>query len=302
MTVTVSNGDRLIFPDDGVTKADVVAHYAVVADHLLAFATGRPLTLQRFPKGIEAKGFMQKNASKHFPTSIGRMAVPKRGGGQTIYPVVNQADDIAYLANQGTVTFHMWTTSAARPTHPDWLVMDLDPDEGDVLGARDATKAVGELLAEFDLEGFPLATGSTGFHVWVRLDGSTTTGDVSATSRALAGLATCRHPNFMTMEFLKKKREGRVFVDWLRNTPTATTVVPFSLRPRSGAPVAVPLTWDELETAAPAQWTIGHIDDRLDLAARLSSPPVALPTEAIMAGARKAGVDLDTPHDRFGRS
>lgn len=289
-----------MYPDDGVTKAEVVAHYEQVGDLMIGFLAGRPLTLQRFPRGIDAKGFMQKNAADHFPDSIGRLPVPKRGGGETVYPVVTRAEDLAYLANQNTITFHMWTSSAEHPGHPDWMVIDLDPEDGDIAGVHHATAVIGDLLDRFGLNGFPLATGSKGFHVWVRLDGSADFGEVSEASRALAGLAVAANPDDLTTEFLKKNRKGRVFVDWLRNGPTATVVVPYSLRPRAGASVAVPLLWSELGDAKPDGWRIGNISDRLTI--DTSTEPQALPLADIISQAREAGVDLDTPHDRFGRS
>lgn len=297
----ISSPEKVLFPAGAttaaITKAEVVAHYQRVADVMLPLLGGRPLTLQRFPRGIEAKGFMQKNASKHFPASIARLPVPKRGGGTTLYPVVTRAEDIPYLANQNTITFHMWTSSAATPGIPDWLVIDLDPEDGDVAGARFATRAVADELARFSLSGFPLATGSTGFHVWVPITGATMA-ETSQASRALAGMAALHHPGRLTTEFLKKNRKGRVFVDWLRNTPTATTVVPFSLRPRRGAPAAVPLTWSELPTAVPDGWPIGSLGTRPPIIC----DPQPLPAGEIMAAARDQGVDLDTPHDRFGRA
>ena len=296
----VSSPDKVMFPDVGVTKLDVVEHYRLVADRMLGFCGGRPLTLQRFPRGIGAKGFMQKNAADHVPGSIGRLPVPKRGGGETLYPVVERAEDLAYLANQNTVTFHMWTSSAARPGRPDWMVVDLDPESGDLTGVRGATRLIGELLTSFGVEAFPVATGSKGFHVWVPLDGGLGFDDVASVARALAGLATVEAPDAVTTEFLKKNREGRVFVDWLRNGPIATVVVPFSLRPRRGAPVAVPLRWEELADAEPDGWHLGGLGDRLDLDPGVV--PQSLPVGEIVAAARSAGVDLDTPHDRFGRT
>lgn len=299
MTIEVSHPDRVIYPEAGHTKADIVDHYLRVGDAMLAFLANRPLTLQRFPKGIGAKGFMQKNAGKHFPASIGRYPVPKRDGTLTNYPVVTQAIDLAYLANQGTLTFHMWTATIATPDRPDWLVIDLDPEADDLDGVRFATHAIRAVLADFGLQGFVLATGSKGFHVWVPLDGATSFGEASVATRALAGIAVARHNDELTTEFLKKNRRGRVFVDWLRNTGIATVVVPFSLRPRPGAPVAVPIRWDELATARPNQWTLDDLGDRLDVS--ISLPPQALPVGAIVEAARAVGVDLDTPHDRFGR-
>lgn len=297
--VTVSNPDRVIFPGAGFTKADVVGHYERVGEAMLAFLAGRPLTLERFPKGIDAKGFMQKNASKHFPDSIERYQVAKRDGEFTSYPVIHRADDLAYLANQGTVTFHMWTATAARPEYPDWLILDLDPEATDLDGVWFATQAARELLGEFGIHGFPLATGSKGFHIWAPLDGTVAFGQVSLATRALAGLAAQRHPDRLTTEFLKRDRQGRVFVDWLRNTGIATVVVPFSLRPRPGAPVAVPLRWDEVPTARPNQWTLDELGDRLSVDVGIPAQPI--PVERIVDAARSAGVDLETPHDRFGR-
>lgn len=296
----VSSPDKLLFPADGITKADVVEHYELVGQRMLDFVTGRPLTLQRFPRGIDAKGFMQKNAADHFPASIRRLPVPKREGGDTVYPVVDQADDLAFLANQNTITFHMWTSSADRPGAPDWLVLDLDPEQDDVDNARHATRLIRDVLDSFGIDGMPLATGSKGFHVWVPLDGSHDFGEVSLAARSIAGLAVAADPARLTTEFLKKNRGGRVFVDWLRSTPTATVVAPFSLRPRPGAPVAVPIRWDELDEAQPIGWKINSLADRLELDTSLAS--VGLPVDDIVEAARSAGVDLETPHDRFGRT
>jgi bifunctional non-homologous end joining protein LigD len=266
---------------------------------MLDFMAERPLTLQRFPRGIAAPGFMQKNASQHFPPSIRRFTVPKQDGGTTSYPVVDAADDVAYLANQGTLTFHMWLSRTDAPDRPDWLVLDLDPDDGDVAGARHATAQVRELLAEFGVDGFPVATGSSGFHVWVPLAGAPRSEDVADAARALGGLAAARDPDRLTVEFLKRERRGRVFVDWLRNTPGATVVVPFSLRPTPVASVAVPIRWDELSFAQPDGWRIGDMDDRLTIAT--DTLPQRLPVERIVAAAREADVDLTSTFDRFGR-
>lgn len=298
--VDVSSPDKLLFPANGITKAEVVAHYELVGEHMLAFLSGRPLTLQRFPSGIDGKGFMQKNAAAHFPDSIERHAVPKRDGDETVYPVVRTAADLAYLANQNTITFHMWTSSVTSPGNPDWMVIDLDPEAGDVEGVRNATRTIQELLDSFDIQSNLLATGSKGFHVWVPLDGSADFAQISQSARALAGIAATTQQESMTTEFLKKNRKGRVFIDWLRNGPTATVVVPFSLRPRPGAPVAMPLRWEELDTTQPDTWRLGQIEERLTHV--WEAEPQTIPTEAIITAATELGIDLDTPHDRFGRT
>lgn len=300
-----SNPDKVMFPDPGHTKADVVGYYNAVAERMVPMLVDRPLTLHRFPNGIGSKGFMQKNVAKHFPESIGRFEVPKQEGGTTVYPVVTQAEHIPWLANQGTITFHIWTSRIPdRP--PDWMVLDLDPSAGS--GAADVHEVavlVGEVLREFDLSSHPVVTGSKGFHLWIRLeddDDPVSAGDVALANRALAGLVALRRPDIATTEFLKKDRKGRVFVDWLRANRGATVVAPFSLRATATASVAVPVEWNEVPDVAPDRWTLSDVDDigtRPNLPDR--AEPQRLPVDDIVAAARKAGVDLDTPFDRFGR-
>ena len=298
--VEVSNPDKVMFEGPGFTKRDLVGHYERVGDQMLAFVADRPLTLQQFPNGVGTKGFMQKNASEHFPDSIERFQVPKSDGGFTTYPVVHRAEDIAYLANQGTITFHMWTATTLDPSHPDWMVIDLDPEEGDLDGVRATVREVGRILGEHGAEGFPLATGSTGFHVWVRLDGSLDDGQVASAARALSGLVAASLPDTATLEFLKKHRAGRVFVDWLRNTPGATVVAPYSLRPRPGAPVAVPITWDEVDQVVPDGWTLDDLGDRLEVFT--DTPEARLSLDDLLQRAADAGVDVESDFDRFGRT
>ena len=330
-----SNPDKVMFPggDDGpggdgrpqLTKADLVGYYNRVAAKMLPMLLGRPLTLHRFPNGVGSKGFMQKNVAKHFPESIRRFEVPKQEGGTTVYPVVTEAEHIPWLANQGTITFHIWTSridGKETDARPDWLVLDLDPADGpgdgtaasadgasaDVHTVAAATRSV---LDEFGLESYPVATGSKGFHLWVALDGPATMEkadqhQVATANRALAGLVAVRNPEIATTEFLKKDRAGRVFVDWLRANRGATVVAPLSLRAKPGAPVAAPLDWSEVAETAPNRWTIADVDELLQRPTVVeraggASGPRSLPVDDIIAAARAEGVDLDTPFDRFGR-
>ncbi len=138
----VSSADRIMFPEIGLTKGEMVGYYETMADLIFPFLVARPLTLERYPRGIGAKGFMQKNAADHFPASIERYEVPKTDGGITTFPVITEPGDVPYLANQGTVSFHIWTSRAPDLDHPDYFVMDLDPEAGDVGQARSATEAV----------------------------------------------------------------------------------------------------------------------------------------------------------------
>ena len=299
--VDITNPDKAMFPDVGLTKADLVGHYERVAPLMLPIVADRPLTLERYPNGVAEPGFMQKNAGKHFPENIRRVAVDRRDGGTTNYPAISETESLAYLANQGTITFHIWTSRLPDLDRPDHLIIDLDPELGDLEVVRSVTRLTGDLLASFGLASLPLATGSKGFHVWAPIVPDHPFAAVSLVARALAGLIVLEAPDDATTEFLKRERAGRVFIDWLRNHRGASVVAPYSLRPRSRAPVATPISWDELPTTAPDAWTLETIVERLALPPTLPEPQ-ALPVDRIVETARRTGVDLDTPFDRFGRT
>ncbi len=299
----VSNAGRIVFPEAGVTKGDVVSFYARVAGRMLVHMAGRPLTLQRFPKGLSGPGFMQKNTPKHYPESIGRFTVDKRGGGTTTYPVVSDSADIPYLANQGTITFHIWPSRMADPWTPDRIIFDLDPPEGAVAPVRRAASIVRGFLDTLGLPSLPVATGSKGYHVVSPIKASVTAERLSAALYRAAHLLADRHPDLLTVEFRKENRRGRVFLDWMRNHPGATSVCPWSLRPRPQATVAVPITWDDLEETPPDAWTLRTIETRLalpdPLAELVANPPDPVDAvTALEATLDEAGIHPE-PFDRF---
>ncbi len=298
--VKVSNADRVVFPEPGITKGEVVGYYAEVAPIMLPLLAGRPLTLQRFPKGLSGSGFMQKNAPDHYPDEIGVHEVPKVDGGTTRYPVVTTEEAIPYLANQGTITFHAWTSTVERPEKPDWMVIDLDPSEGDVGSVRQVAHVTRQVLDTYDLDSLPVATGSKGFHIWVRLEPELDYSIVSRCAHAIGEFIQRAAPELATGEFLKKDRDGKVFVDWLRNSMSATVAVPFSLRPRPNASVAMPITWDEVDGTEPNEWVMGRALERAPEAPAFPEA-CTLPVDAIEAAAIDLGIDLETTFDRFGR-
>jgi bifunctional non-homologous end joining protein LigD len=297
----VSNPDKVIFPDAGLTKRDLVGYYEDVGPAMLPHIAGRPLTLERYPNGIGAKGFMQKNASKHFPEYIHRVEVPRRDG-STTHPVVTSVAGITYLANQGTVTFHVPTVRIEQLFVPDRFIVDLDPAEGDTESARLATEVTGAFLAEYGLASIPMTTGGDGYHTVVPIEPGLGTSAVGEIAQAAAALLEYRHPGLLTTHFRKERRKGRVFVDWLRNRAGQTGVAPWSLRARPGAPAAVPITWDELEDTAPDGWSLATApaqpqpDPLLALAATPSDLRAA--GEAILTEAAARGVEL-AAFDRF---
>ncbi|HSM44718.1 MAG TPA: non-homologous end-joining DNA ligase [Acidimicrobiia bacterium] len=292
----VTNPDKPMFPAAGHTKADLVRYYATIADRMLPWLAERPLTLERHPDGVDSKGFLQKNASSHFSDRIGRIEVPKAGGTVT-HPVVRDEEGLVELANQAVITFHVWTCALPDLAHPTHLVVDLDPEEGDIDAVRRVARTTRSVLGRFDLAAILVASGKKGFHLWAPIEPAEHD-DVGMAARALAGLVAAEAPDEATTEFRKRDRGGRVFVDWLRNRRAQTIVCPWSLRVTAGASVATPVDWDELDDIAPNTFTLDTAPSRLPIASPPASP---LAVKAIVEAARGVGVDLDSEFDRFGR-
>src|SRR5919204_1565583 len=312
----VSNADRIVFPEIARSKGDVVAYYERIAPRALPHVAGRPLSIRRYPRGLAAPGFFQKNVPDHYPASIDRLAVPRsraaskkhRGKGSrdqevTVYPVLREPGHLAYVANQGAIELHVPTSRAADLFHPDRVVIDLDPPPGPFAQVRRAAYVVRDALAEHGLATVPIATGSKGYHLVAPIRPSVSTETIGVTFQKFAALLAARHPEELTTVFRVAARGGRVFVDWLRNNPIATVIAPYSLRARPRATVATPLTWAEIGTTDPDAFAIGDVDrllDRPDPLAELASTPTdAAPfVAAVEAAFEASGLVLET-FDRF---
>ena len=279
-----------------------MAYYLAAAEKMLPHLAGRPLTLQRFPAGIDKPGFMQKNAGKGFPAFIERVDLPKQGG-MVAYPAISDLEGLLYLANQNTITFHIPCFRTHDLEHPDRLVFDLDPTDGDLDGARFGATEVHGLLSDLKVPSWVMTTGSKGFHVVVPLAPTISFDSLGRFAQASAHLLSLRYPDRLTVEFLKKERKGRVFVDWMRNGFGATGACPYSLRPREGAPIAMPIPWDELETTEPSQFRLREALDRLQVDPWQKASPFDL-TKAIAAVDRLIeDQEVELPEfDRFGRT
>ncbi|HEY8527681.1 MAG TPA: non-homologous end-joining DNA ligase [Acidimicrobiales bacterium] len=246
-TVSVGNPDKVLFPGDGLTKLDLVEHYRRVAPAMVQHAGGRPVTIQRFPDGIGAGGFFQKHASNHFPDWIERVTVPKAGG-TVEHVVIQRAADLVYLADQGAIAVHVALAPAAHVDRPDRMVFDLDPSGDDEFEAvRDGARLLRELLDDLGLVPYLMTTGSRGLHVVTPIAGTEPFDEIAPLAEAVARAVAEREPDRYTVEARKAQRRGRVYIDWMRNQYSQTAVAPWSLRPKPGAPVAVPLDWGELE-------------------------------------------------------
>lgn len=297
----ISNPDKVLFPASGFTKADLVGYYEKAAEAMGRHVVGRPLTLHRFPNGIGEKGFLQKNASDFFPDDIERIEVPKQGG-TTTYAVLTSPDRIPYLANLGTITFHIWTSAVPNLDQPDRLVFDLDPAEGDAASARAAARVVHGFLSALDVESAVMTTGSKGYHVVSPLLPTLDYEAVGTFAQLASALMVAAQPDLLTGEFRLARRQGKVFVDWLRNRWGQTGVAPWSVRAREGQPVATPIAWDELDETPPRRFDTGTALPRLDIdpIADLAQRPTDLApaVAAVEAQAATAGIEPAT-FDRF---
>lgn len=249
-SVEVSSRDKVYFPGAGITKGEMVDYYVEVAPHLVRHARGRLVSMQRFPDGIEGPRFYQKEVPEYFPDWIHTEVVAKKEG--TLRQlVIDNADTLVYLADQGCITPHLWLSRVDRVHHPDRLVVDLDPPGDDPRAVfpevRWAALEVRELLDEVGLVPFLMTSGSRGLHIHVPLDRGATFEEVRTFAAGLAEILVARHPRRLTTAHRKDQRGDRIFVDILRNAWAQTAVAPYAVRAREGAPVATPLHWDELE-------------------------------------------------------
>lgn len=260
----ITHPEKVLFPADGITKGELAAYYEAVAPYMVPQIRGRPVTMERFPSGIGAKGFMQKNVSRGFPAWLERVEVPKKGG-VVNYPLVLEARDLLWLANQNCVTPHVWTSRVPDLMSPDICVFDLDPSEDDPEALRVATLAVRDILLELGLRSWVKTSGSKGFHVVAPLDGTSGFDEVVSFTYAVAVQLVERDPDHLTLEFIKADRGSRIYMDVGRNTPGATFAAPYAVRPKPGAPVSAPCTWEEIERGEvhPQSFTLRLMPERL---------------------------------------
>jgi bifunctional non-homologous end joining protein LigD len=273
----ITHPDKMLFPEDGITKGEVAAYYDAVAPLMLPHLRRRPITMERFPNGIGEKGFIQKDVSKGFPQWLKRIEAPKKGG-TVHYPLANDRRSLQWLANQNAITLHVWPSRTPRIDRPDLCVFDLDPsrDEPEVL--REAMLSLRAVLDELGHASWVKTSGSKGFHVVVPMPARATFEDSSALADRVAGILVEQHPTTLTQEFTKADRGQRIFIDTARNRAGATFAAAYTVRPKPGAPVSAPCSWDEIERGAvhPQTFTLRTMAERIaavgDLWQDLPSP------------------------------
>ncbi len=286
----ITHPEKVLFPDDGITKGDLAAYYEAIAAVMLPHLRGRPVTMERYPAGIGEKGFWQKDVSKGFPAWLQRVEVPKKGG-VVHHPVVTDTRSLLWMTNQNTITQHVWTSRLPRLDHPDLCVFDLDPSTDDAAAVRAAAIGLRDLLEELALPSWIKTSGSKGFHIVVPLDGKTPIGTVARFANAVGTVFVSLAADRLTQEFSKADRGGRIYVDTGRNGYGATFAAAYTVRAKRGAPVSAPCTWEEVERGEvnPRTFTLRSMPDRL---AKVGD---------LWAGMRRRGRSLKRPIEKLRR-
>lgn len=263
-SVELSNREKTFFPGAAITKGDLIDYHHDIAQTMLPYMKDRPLTMHRFPDGIEGENWYQKNAGEYFPDWITTVTVDKENGVVT-HVLCNNTATLVYLANQACITLHVWLSRVDQQHTPDRLIFDLDPPGDDFEPVRKGALAVRELVEELGLKPFVMTTGSSGCHVVSPIRREHNFDEVRDFAESVAQLLAHRQPNQLTTEVRKAKRHGRLYLDVGRNAYAQTGVSPYSVRARPGAPVATPLEWDELKDPdlGPRSYTIENIGGRL---------------------------------------
>ena len=243
--VEITHPDRKLFPADGITKGDLVEYYTQIADVMVPHLKGRPLTLWRYPRGIDQKGFVQQDFADSMPEWMGRVKVTKEDG-TLVHPTADRRDALRWLANQNCVTVHAWLSRRDKLHSPDRIVFDLDPSTTDFAVVKATARTVAGVLDDLGLVPYLQTTGSRGLHVVTPIKADADFETVRQFARDVADVVAADDPAHRTVEVRKAKRGDRVYLDVMRNAYAQTAVAPYAVRVRRGAPVATPLEWDEL--------------------------------------------------------
>ena len=252
----ITHPEKVLFPDDGITKGELAAYHEMIAPVLLPHLAGRPVTMERFPAGIGQPGFWQKDVSRGFPEWLERTEVRHKGR-SAFYPIVRDLRSLLWLANQNCITPHVWPSRLPDLLQPDLCVFDLDPSREEPEVMRRVVLALRDLLAELGLASWVKTSGSKGFHVVVPLDGRAPFGEVGRFADRVGTVLVARDPEHLTQEFAKADRGGRILVDTGRNGYGATFAAAYAVRARPGAPVSAPCTWAEVARGEAQPRTFG---------------------------------------------
>ncbi len=261
----IGNLDKTFYPSAGLTKVDIIEYYEKIADTILPYLKNRPLTLQRFPNGIDDENFYQKDKPDYFPIWIKSIETKKQEGGKIEYVMCNDKASLIYLVNQAGIIFHTGLSTKNNLNNPDKIIIDLDPSDANFETIKTAAQRIRKIIEEkLNATAFVMTTGSRGLHVMLPIKPEEGFDTVREFSQNLATYIAKQYPEDLTTAVRKNKREGKLFLDVARNALGQTAVCPYSLRAIKNAPIATPLEWDELAKLESAQaYTVGNIFRRL---------------------------------------
>jgi bifunctional non-homologous end joining protein LigD len=266
-TVNLSSPDRVLFPDDGITKGDLFDYYREVGPTLIPHLRDRPFTMKRYPHGITGEVFFQKQAPKHIPSWIATRQFrtwPREGGSRLVdFALVNSTEAVLFMVQNNCVDMNAWYSRVDKPHRPDFVLFDLDPPDGGFELAIEVAHLIRELLDEVALPGYVKTSGADGIHVVAPITRRSTFEQTYAFAERASRLLEQRHPGKVTTEWLKKKRHG-VLVDHRQNGWGKTIASVYSVRPKPGAPVSTPLRWEELTSSVrPRDYTMAVALERI---------------------------------------
>mgnify|MGYP001214721126 FL=1 len=268
----LTNLDKRLWPRDGLTKGDLIRYVVSVGPTLLQFLSGRPLTVRRFPDGIDSEGFYQKNCPSYAPDWIPTYAIASEDGAETRYIIAEELATLVWLANQGAIEFHPWMSRIEAVDRPDYAVIDLDPGAGASFDdARYAAVLTKRWLDRLGLRGFAKTSGATGIHIYIPLAAQYDFATTSQFIGLLGKLVAQDDPARITTERLVRNRPpGTVYFDHLQNLPGKTIVAPLSPRPVDGGIISAPFAWDHLDSVQPKWFTLINFAEAATVAAQLA--------------------------------
>ncbi|HSF06127.1 MAG TPA: DNA ligase D [Methylomirabilota bacterium] len=290
--VVISNPGKVFWPDEGLTKADLVAYYESVTPWLLPYLRDRPVVLTRYPDGIGGKSFYQKDAPGFAPSWVRRARIRAEGVKRDIdYLVVDDAETLRWIINLGTIPLHVWGSRVSALEHPDWLVLDLDPKGAPFADVVAVALALRRILERLDVPSYVKTSGKTGLHIFVPLGARYSYEHTRALARLLATLGVEAAPRIATVARPLRARGDKVYIDWGQNGRGQTVVAPFAVRPLPGAPISCPLAWDEVTARLdPGRFTIKNALARLE---KKGDPMAPVLTEAIDIAAILARIEAE---------
>ena len=275
-TLALTNLAKPLWPEDGITKAQLIEYYTRIAPYLLPYLKDRPLVLTRYPDGIHGKWFYHKDAPNGTPDWIPTWPHMAEDGRVLQYLLVQEAAALTWVANLGAIELHPWLSRHQSPDSPDWAVIDLDPaDETTFEDVLTVARLVRQILAAVGITGFPKLSGATGIHIFCPCGPGYSYAETAGFCEAIGRLLLKVYPQKVTLERVVAKRTGKIYVDYLQNRRGQTITTVYGLRPMAGAPVSAPVTWAEIE-AGPPRFDIKTIWPRLQQMGDLFAPTLML--------------------------